>query len=169
MRRAGSESPPYARLAAPLDWRCGVRGGRDNWPVEKPKLRIILRGVLLALFAVIVLSIGLSFAADKLLPADLAEWHQRNAADELGIADIFGLLFWISGVALVLVSMAGIFFYQRWAAWIFLGVILVFSLQVLFSPTVEPGLLTYLGGWSDVLTGLVLGLAFFTDALSDGV
>ena len=50
----------------------------------------------------------------------------------------------------------------------FLGVILLFSLQVIFNPTVEPGLLSYLGGWSDVLTGLVLGLAFFTDALSEG-
>ncbi|MEY4306781.1 MAG: hypothetical protein RJA95_149, partial [Verrucomicrobiota bacterium] len=52
-----------------------------------------------------------------------------------------------------------------WAAWLFLGVNLVFSLQLLFSPTVEPGLLSYVGGWADVLTGLILGLAFFTDAV----
>jgi len=136
--------------------------------MEKSKLRIILRVVLLALFAVIVLSVGLSFVADKLLPAELAEWQQRNSAVNFSLSDIFGLLFWASGLGLVLISMAGLFFYQRWAAWMFLGVILLFSLQVLFNPTVEPGLLSYLGGWSDVLTGLVLGLAFFSDALSEG-
>lgn len=44
-------------------------------------------------------------------------------------------------------------------------VIAVFSVQLLFSPTVEPGLLSLMGSPSDVLTGLVLGLAFFSDAL----
>lgn len=136
--------------------------------MEKSKLRIVLRVVLLALFAVIVLSIGLSFFSDKLLPAELAEWQRRNAGGDVGLSDVIGLLFWIAGLGLVLISMAGLFFYQRWAAWLFFGVILLFSLQVLFQPTVEPGLLSYLGGWSDVLTGLVLGLAFFTDALQDG-
>jgi hypothetical protein len=61
--------------------------------------------------------------------------------------------------------MIGLFFYQRWAAWLMLAVLLLFSLQVIFSPSVEPGLLTFVGSWSDVVTGLVLGLAFFTDAL----
>lgn len=68
---------------------------------------------------------------------------------------------------LYFVSMTGLFFFQRWAAWMMLIVLLVFSVQVIFSPSVEPGLLTYLGGWSDVLTGLVLGLAFFSDALKE--
>lgn len=135
--------------------------------MEKSKLRIVLRVVLLALFAVVVLSVGLSFFGDKLLPAELAEWHRQNTAGELGLADVVGLLFWLAGLGLLLISMVGLFFYQRWAAWIFLGVLLLFSLQVLFSPTVEPGLITYLGGWSDVLAGLVLGLAFFTDALNE--
>jgi hypothetical protein len=135
--------------------------------MEKSKLRIVLRVVLLALFAVIVLSVALSFFSDKLLPVELADWHHQNAAAELRLADIAGLLFWLAGLGLLLISMIGLFCYQRWAAWMFLGVILLFSLQVLFSPTVEPGLLSYLGGWSDVLTGLVLGLAFFSDALNE--
>lgn len=133
--------------------------------MDKSKLRIVLRVILLALFAVVVLSIGLSFVSDKLLPAELADWQHQHSTGELGLTDIAGLLFWLVGLGLLLISMAGLFFYQRWSAWMFLGVILVFSLQVLFSPTVEPGLLSYLGGWSDVLTGLIFGLAFFTDAL----
>ena len=136
--------------------------------MEKSQSRLVLRVILLAWFAVVVLSIGLSIVSDKLLPAELADWQKQHSAGELGLTDVAGLLFWLAGLGLLLISMAGLFFYQRWAAWMFLGVILVFSLQVLFNPTVEPGLLSYLGGWSDVLTGLVLGLAFFTDALSEG-
>ncbi len=47
-------------------------------------------------------------------------------------------------------------------------VVAVFSLQLLTSPTVEPGILSLLGSLSDVLTGLVLGAAFFTAALDPG-
>jgi len=133
--------------------------------MDKSKLRLILRVSLLALFAILVMSIGLAIISDKLLPEELADWHRRNNATDFGVVDIFGLLFWVAGVGLLFVGMVGLFFYQRWSAWMFLGVILVFSLQVLFSPTVEPGLLSYLGGWSDLLTGLIFGLAFFTDAL----
>jgi hypothetical protein len=39
---------------------------------------------------------------------------------------------------------------------------------MLFSPTVEPGILSLMGSLSDVLTGLVLGAAFFTSALESG-
>ena len=147
-------------------WRCGVQGVAENQGMDKSKLRLILRVSLLALFALLVLSIGLAIISDKLLPDELAEWHRRNNATDFGVSDILGLLFWGAGVVLLLISIIGLFFYQRWSAWMFLGVNLVFSLQVLFSPTVEPGLLSYVGGWSDVLTGLILGLAFFTEALA---
>lgn len=136
--------------------------------MDKSKARLILRFLLVALFGLIVLSIGLAFVADKLLPDPLADWvHQENAG-EFGVGDIFGLLFWGAGLFLFFVSMAGLFFYQRWAAWMMAVVIAVFSVQLLFSPTVEPGLLSLMGSLSDVLTGLVLGLAFFSDALQAG-
>ncbi len=136
--------------------------------MDKSKVRLFLRVSLIALFFLIVISIALSFNSEKLLPDELAEWNRRNNGGELRLADILGLLFWGGGIVLLFISMAGLFFYQRWAAWMMLFVLFVFSLQVLFNPTVEPGLLSYLGGWSDTLTGLILGLAFFTDALSEG-
>jgi hypothetical protein len=135
--------------------------------MDKSKVRIILRTALLALFALTILTIGLAMISDKLLPQELADWHQREAAGDFGFTDILGLLFWGAGLMLYFVSMTGLFFFQRWAAWMMLIVLLVFSVQVIFSPSVEPGLLSYLGGWSDVLTGLVLGLAFFSDALKE--
>jgi hypothetical protein len=134
--------------------------------MDKSKARIFLRVSLVALFFLLVLLIGLSFVSDKLLPDELAEWNRRNNGGDLKLTDILGLLFWIGGLVLLFISMVGLFFYQRWSAWMMLFVLFVTSLQVLFSPTVEPGLLSYLGGWADTLTGLVLGLAFFTDALS---
>lgn len=136
--------------------------------MDKTKARLVLRFLLVALFGLIVLSIGIAFVADKLLPDALADWvHQENAG-EFGLTDILELLFWGAGLFLFFVSMVGLFCYQRWAAWMMAVVIAVFSLQLLFSPTVEPGVLSLMGSLSDVLTGLVLGIAFFTDALQPG-
>lgn len=136
--------------------------------MDKSKARLILRFLLVALFGLIVLSVGIAFVADKLLPDPLAEWvHQQNDGD-FDFADILGLLFWGGGLFLFFVSMVGLFCYQRWAAWMMAVVIAVFSVQLLFSPTVEPGLLSLMGSVSDVLTGLVLGIAFFSDALQAG-
>jgi hypothetical protein len=136
--------------------------------MDKSKARLVLRFLLVALFGLIMLSIGLAFVADKLLPEALADWVKQENSGEIGVADIIGLLFWGAGLFLFFVSMLGLFCYQRWAAWLMAGVIAVFSIQLLFSPTVEPGILSLLGSLSDVLTGLVLGLAFFTDALQVG-
>lgn len=136
--------------------------------MEKSKARLILRFLLVALFAMVVLSISIAIVADKLLPEALADWvHQENSGD-FGVADIIGLMFWGAGLFLFFVSMAGLFFYQRWAAWMMAAVIAIFSVQLIFSPTVEPGILSLLGSLSDVLTGLVLGVAFFSDALQAG-
>ena len=136
--------------------------------MDKSKARLVLRFLLVALFGLIMLSIGLAFVADKLLPEALADWVKQENSGEIGVADIIGLLFWGAGLFLFFVSMVGLFCYQRWAAWLMGAVIAVFSIQLLFSPTVEPGILSLLGSLSDVLTGLVLGLAFFTDALQVG-
>jgi hypothetical protein len=136
--------------------------------MDKSKARLVLRFLLVALFGLIVLSIGLAFVADKLLPEALADWMRQENGGEFGVADIFGLLFWGAGIFLFLISMVGLFCYQRWAAWMMAVVVAVFSLQLLASPTVEPGILSLLGSLSDVITGLVLGAAFFTDALEPG-
>ncbi len=136
--------------------------------MDKSKARLILRFLLVALFGLIVLSIGVAIVSDKLLPEALADWVKQENSGEIGIADIIGLLFWGAGLFLFFVSMVGLFCYQRWAAWLMAGVIAVFSIQLLFSPTVEPGILSLLGSLSDVLTGLVLGLSFFTEALQAG-
>ena len=136
--------------------------------MDKSKARLVLRFLLVALFGLIMLSIGLAFVADKLLPEALADWVKQENSGEIGVADIIGLLFWGAGLFLFFVSMVGLFCYQRWAAWLMAIVVAVFSLQLLTSPTVEPGILSLLGSLSDVLTGLVLGLAFFTDALQVG-
>jgi Zn-dependent protease with chaperone function len=136
--------------------------------MDKSKARLILRFLLVALFGLIVLSIGIAIVADKLLPEALAEWLKQENSGDIGVADIIGLLFWGAGLFLFIVSMVGLFFYQRWAAWMMTVVIAVFSVQLLFGPTVEPGILSLMGSLSDVLTGLVLGLAFFSDALQAG-
>ena len=139
--------------------------GFDNPLMDKSKARIVLRFALVALFALLALSIGLAFVADKLLPETLAEWYRAESAGDFEFTDLLTLLFWGAGVLLFLVSMGGLFFYQRWAALLMVAVLALFSLQLLFSPTVEPGILSYLGSLSVLLTGLILGISFFTEAL----
>lgn len=134
--------------------------------MDKSKLRLILRISLLALWASVVLSIALAFLQDKLLPDALVEWH-KSSAGQFGFGDIIALLFWGLGLFLFFVSSIGLFFYQRWAAWMFTIVTAVFSLQLLASPAVEPGISSFIGSWSDVLTGMVITLVFFTDVLRD--
>jgi multisubunit Na+/H+ antiporter MnhG subunit len=134
--------------------------------MDKSKLRLILRISLLALWASVVLSIALAFLQDKLLPDALVEWH-KSSAGQFGFGDIVALLFWGLGLFLFFVSSIGLFFYQRWAAWMFTIVTAVFSLQLLASPTVEPGISSFIGSWSDVLTGMVIALVFFTDVLRE--
>ena len=136
--------------------------------MDKSKARLVLRFLLVALFGLIMLSIGLAFVADKLLPEALADWVKQENSGEIGVADIIGLLFWGAGLFLFFVSMVGLFCYQRWAAWLMAIVVAVFSLQLLTSPSVEPGILSLLGSLSDVVTGLVLGVAFFSSALEPG-
>lgn len=134
--------------------------------MDKSQLRLVLRVALLALWASVVLSISLAFLQDKLLPDVLVEWH-KSSGGQFGLGDIFALLFWGLGLFLFFVSSIGVFFYQRWAAWMFTVVTAVFSLQLLTSPTVEPGISSFVGSWSDVLTGIVISLVFFTDVLRD--
>jgi hypothetical protein len=134
--------------------------------MDKSKLRLILRITLFALWASIVLSVALALLSDRLLPDALVEWHKANNAD-WGFADVIGLAFWAVGIVLFFISSVGVFFYQRWAAWMFVIVLGVFSLQVLATPTVEPGISSFVGSWSDVLSGMVIAIAFLTDALQD--
>lgn len=135
--------------------------------MHQAKLRIVLRALLLALFASVVVLIGLAVLGDKLLPADLATWSQAEYGGEWKLGDFVSILFWLSGLGLTFIGMAGMFFYQRWAAWLFLVVQIIFSIQIVFSPTVEPGIVSFLSGWADVMTGVIIALAFFTPVLDE--
>lgn len=119
-RRPGG-SVDQGAIGSPCDWRCGGKGRAENRSMDKSKARLILRFLLVALFGLIVLSIGIAFVADKLLPEALADWVKQENSGEIGIADIIGLLFWGAGLFLFFVSMVGLFCYQRWAAWMMAG------------------------------------------------
>lgn len=135
--------------------------------MEQSKARLVLRFLLGALLVATALSIGLMLLSDKLLPEPLAEWLASEHDGEFGWLDGLAMLFSLGGLALFFASMIGLFCYRRWAAWLMAAVVAVFSLQLMFSPTVEPGIVSYLGSISDLLTGLILGIAFFTDALDE--
>jgi hypothetical protein len=138
-----------------------------KYGMDQSKLRLVLRFLLAALLVVTVLAIGLIFLSEKLLPEPLAEWFAAEHGGEFEWLDFVAMLFSLGMLALFFVSIVGLFCYQRWAGWLMAGVVVVSSLQLIASPTVEPGIVSYLGSLSDLLTGLVLGVVFFTDALDE--
>lgn len=68
----------------------------------------------------------------------------------------------LSGIA----ASIGLLLLKRWAAWLFLLTTAVaYTLMAFLGPTVEHGVTSAVNGAFSVVTGVILGLAFFTDAL----
>lgn len=131
------------------------------------KQRLFLRIGVVALLATLVLSMALEFFNVDLLPEELRRWGQ-DSEEFSGLALFFGRVFKFLSVAAYVASLIGVYFYRRWAAVLLLVITVVFSFGLLMGPTVEPGLTAFVGVWDSMLTGAVLALAFFTDALEPG-
>jgi hypothetical protein len=130
--------------------------------MDKNNAQITLRVGVVGLLATVAVAFALSFFSDKLLPVELHQWKEAQEVGFMAFA-VFGLA--ILGLGLLLISLIGLLFLQRWAAWLLLVVCLVFNFLSLVEPTVEPGIMAFLGSGEDLLTGAVLAVAFFTSAL----
>jgi len=83
-----------------------------------------------------------------------------TAIDQL--MDVFGIIIFVSW----LVALVGLFRLKRWARWVFLFSVLSGYAYMPFSgPTVAHGLASAADGIFAILSGVTLGLAFFTEAL----
>jgi urea transporter len=114
----------------------------------------------------VALAIVLSFMLESRLPEPLREWLAADAESDPEAREflvlallILVLLWWLTGSV-------GLLFLKRWAAWLYLGAaIVVHPLSCLLGPTVEHGVTMLFSNVSLVLSGLILGLAFFSPAL----
>ena len=77
----------------------------------------------------------------------------------------------LSGLLVVMlagiIAAVGLLFLQRWAAWLYLfSIALGYCLLPFTGPVVEHGVASVVDDSSTIFTGMILALAFFTDALN---
>ena len=131
------------------------------------KSQTVLRTCVLLQWAFFVVGIALTLLLHNSLPPQLRDWRAAEPVHAPSvflviITLMFGLVF-ISGI----VASIGLLLLKRWAAWLFLyNAVLAYSLMACYGPTVEHGAASAVNGAFSVFTGLILGVAFFTDALN---
>lgn len=126
--------------------------------------RLALRILILASAFIGFVLLVLTLAGDGFLPKELADWKEAQESKDEAAA-IFGLILVFPLIAAYIASLLGLFMYQKWAAWLTLGLSVVGSVFMLVEPSVESGVSAFFTDLSTTLGGVILGIAFFSDAL----
>jgi small-conductance mechanosensitive channel len=126
--------------------------------------RLALRILVVASVFFAFVGMIISLAGDGFLPKELADWKAAQENDDEG-AMLVGLLL-ISPLLIALAaSIVGLFLYQKWAAWLFLAITVLCTMMMLLEPMVESGISAFFTDLDTTLGGVILGIAFFSDAL----
>jgi hypothetical protein len=126
----------------------------------------VLRLCLVLEWVLFLAGLGLSFATERFLPEPLRAWLDAEAEGDPSVREMafFGLCILL--VASGIVGTVGLFLLQRWAAWLYLvNSILGVLLTLLAGPAVEHPLTDAIGEVASIMCGMVIALAFFSDAL----
>jgi hypothetical protein len=129
---------------------------------------LIFRALIILEWFLIIPEVGLSLMLEGLLPEDLQYWLIRDAERELDPAEMLFALIFIPLLVLGLVGSVGLFFQQKWGVWIYLGTYaFMFCLYPFIGPTVEHALVSTISyvGW--MISGVILGMIFFTNVVLD--
>lgn len=128
--------------------------------------RLSLRILLVLHILMVVAVVGLSFVDGYLLPDTLAAWKDAQLnEDDLSLSDLLLLVLWLGGLGGYIVSVAGLFLLQRWAAWLFLAFTVLGLGFTLSEPSVYSGLLAAIDAVVLLVQGAILALCFGTEAL----
>lgn len=108
----------------------------------------------------------LSYLLRNSLPAQLQVYLAAEDERETTLLGVAALLIGVPCLAASVVSSIGIFFFARWARWLYLGSMAVsYAAAPLYGPTVEHVVADTFDHAETLLSGVVLGIAFFTDAI----
>jgi uncharacterized membrane protein (DUF2068 family) len=115
------------------------------------------------------LALILSLVLEKLLPQPLQAWVLAEAErDAVTPGELMLLVAGVALLGMMLVSSVGLLCLQRWAAWLYLATVVTGTLFVaLMGPTVEHGVTGAVDDLASVVSGVVVGLAFFSTALTN--
>jgi hypothetical protein len=128
--------------------------------------RTALRTAIVAQCGFLLAGTILSFLLPRLLPEPLRTWQsQWLEADPSGM-ELVSVATVIPTLVAALVASIALFLLKPWGRWLYLASLIVMFLCGAFGgPMVSHGLVDTLVGLSNLLSGVVLGLAFFSDAL----
>jgi len=123
-------------------------------------LRILVLASAFFFFVIMVIAL----AGDSFLPKELADWQAAQETDEEG-ALLLGLVLIFPLIIAWVASMVGLFLFQKWAAWLYLAGAVLGSIFLLLEPNVESGVSAFFSGLDTLAEGIILGIAFFSNAL----
>jgi hypothetical protein len=126
--------------------------------------RLALRILLVAAVFFGFVGMLIMLAGDGFLPKELADWKAAQETDDEG-AMLVGLLLISPLIIAAVASLVGLFLYQKWAAWLFLALSVLGTMLMLLEPTVESGISAFFTDLDTTLGGVILGIAFFSNAL----
>lgn len=114
-----------------------------------------------------IMSITLSYALQTNLPSELQVWLLEESERDMNAYEaVVGPVAIVVIFALIVASV-GLFMLKRWAAKLYLiAFVVMLILSPFTGPSVEHALSATLWEIANILTGMVLGLAFFSDALN---
>lgn len=127
--------------------------------------RPLFRALVAASAVMLFTSVTIAMADARFLPAELAQWNAAHIASMDKTIVLAKVLLTLVGMVASLAGLIGLFLYRRWAAWVSLGVLLLFTCLKLDEPSVMSGPLAFSAALHAALQGAVLALAFLTDVL----
>lgn len=131
------------------------------------EMRKVLRVAIVAEWILVAVTLTLSAVLERFLPAPLQDYLKAQSHLDLGVSDL--LILAGLGIFLVgfLTSTIGLFAGRPWARWVYLGAEILGCVLMLFmGPNVGHMAASAFESATAVVSGLILGIAFFTDALT---
>jgi hypothetical protein len=130
------------------------------------KHKTVLNYCLATEWICIVAGVLASFALEAHLPQPLQAWLAQEAETPLGVEDNVMLVACFPLIISMVVASVGLFAGRKWAAWVYLVTsVLGILVMTLTGPTVAHAIPDTLDDISVAMSGMVIALAFFTDAL----
>lgn len=129
-------------------------------------VRKALRIAILAEWGLIIATIASSFLLESSLPSPLRGYVQAESERDLTPADLPVAIGGILILVLTVVGTIGLFLFQRWARPLYLVTTLAsFAVVLLAGPSVEHAASETLGELAVLVSGVILGMIYFTSAL----
>jgi uncharacterized RDD family membrane protein YckC len=110
-----------------------------------------------------------SLYLESSLPAPLLDWLNAELEKDLATYEIILFVLAIPAVICSIAGFIGLFLLKRWGAWFYVSSLIIgFIILPFTGPTVEHAIADTIDEIAVLLSGMIIGLAFFSDALDWG-